>query len=156
MSAGIQTADWVELRNKKRMEWLLNNQSAYEWLDMMMEAVEFTDDLIDKDKEISQERVLNNMTALMIRLPNNEFYLANRTYLTPFVVQAYFAYRDSEKLKGSEDERHKRLAFQLRDYSAEFYHAAAFCVGGWKHLEKISTEMREFFALETYEEWNHG
>lgn len=155
MSAGIQNDEWRELRNKKRMEWLLGNQSAYEFLDIVMEAVEFADDLVDGDKEISRERILGNMTALMIRLPNNEFFLAHRGYLTPFIIQTYHAWRDSELLKNSEDERHKMLAFSLRDYSLELYHAAAFCVGGWKHLENISIEMRKFFALETYEEWNH-
>jgi len=153
MSVGIVSDEWRAERDKKHLEWFLGDAQACAFIERMGEAIEFTDDLVDGDVEISAERVVRNMMALMITLPNNDFFIRNRTYLTPILIHTASAWLDSEELKDSEDERHKMLAFHLRNLSLELYHATAFLVGGWEHLRKIGVDMRTFFAIETYEEW---
>lgn len=156
MSVGKVPQEWIAERNKKRNEWFLGNQQACNFIEIVMEAFELTDDLIDNDKSISDERILRDMMWLLIELPNNTFFIEHRTYLTPFIFQTASAWHDSETLKKSKDESLRRLAFNLRNYGLELYHATAFCVGGWEHLRKVSTDMRTFFAIEKYKEWEYA
>lgn len=156
MSVGKQTQEWVALRDKKHVEWFFGNKQALEFIAIIFEAIEFTDDLIDQDVEISQDRIIINMMNLMITLPNNDFFISNRAYFTPILVHTLSSWIDSEILKHSKDERHKMLAFHLRNTALELYHATAFLLGGFEHLRKIGVEMRTFFALETYKEWKNA
>lgn len=153
MSVGVQSDKWREQRDLKSLEWFLGNRQAYEFVNAIMEALEFTDDLVDQDVDISNDRIVRNLMSVIITLPNNDFFIMNRAYITPILIMTVSSWLDSEKLKESDDERHKMLAFHLRNLGLELYHATAFLVGGFDHLRKVGVEMREFFALETYEEW---
>jgi hypothetical protein len=153
MSVGKVSQEWCEKRDLKHADWFLGNVQACDFIHTVMSAIEFTDDLIDKDKPIDNDIIMRNMMALLIRLPNNDFFINNRQHMSVILIHAASAFIDSEALKTSEDERHKLLAFHLRNFALELYHATAFCVGGWEHLRKVSVEMREFFAVETYKEW---
>lgn len=156
MSVGKQTQEWIALRNKKHSEWFFNDIQALAFIDIIFEAIELTDDLIDQDIEISHDRIIKNMMNLIITLPNNDFFINNRAYFTPLLVHTLSSWIDSEYLKNSKDMRHKMLAFHLRNTSLELYHATAFLLGGFEHLRTVGVEMRTFFALETYKEWLHG
>lgn len=156
MSVGIVSDEWCDLRDAKHHDWFLGNLQACDFIAVVMSAIEFTDDLIDKDKPITTDTIMNNMMALLIRLPNNEFFIQHRAHMTPLLIHTASAYLDSEQLKTSPDERQQLLAFYLRNMALELYHATAFCVGGWEHLRKVAVEMRVFFALETVKEWTNA
>lgn len=156
MSVGVVTDEWRAERDLKHVEWFLGNRQACEFIQLIFEAIELTDDFIDGDVDITNDRIVRNMMALMITLPNNDFFISNRNYLTPILIHTASAWLDSEILKTSKDSRQKMLAFHLRNLSLELYHATAFLVGGFEHLRKVSIEMRTYFALESYKEWLNG
>lgn len=156
MSVGVVTDEWHLKRDAKHAGWFLSNQQACDFIEIVMAAIEFTDDLIDKDKTIDDDMIMRNMMALLIRLPNNDFFIENRQHMSVILIHTANAFMDSEQLKTSKDERHQLLAFHLRNFALELYQATAYCVGGWQHLRKVAVEMREFFALETFKEWSNA
>lgn len=144
---------WIALRNRNRETWMMGNQEAIAFLAALGAYVEMWDDLIDKDKPVSDEMVNDTLGAALLHIACNPFVAANRAYLFPLLVQMISSYEDSEILCRDEDERCRNLAFHLRNYPLELYQACAFLVGGWEHLRRVGPEMRRFFAFESYSEW---
>ncbi len=147
---------WCQLRDERTKEWFLDHPGPIAFIHAMGAFVELWDDLIDKDKEIPDEEINGTFIRVLLDIACNRWFIENAEYLSPLVVQMISAYFDSEELKDDKDIAKRQVAFHLRNYMLEFYHACAFLVGGYNHLRSVGPEIRRFFAFETFEDWEHG
>lgn len=150
------TPQWCELRECNTKEWMMGQPGPIAFLHALGAYVELWDDLIDKDKEISDDEINGTMARGLFDIACNRWFRENADYLSPLLVQMVSAYFDSEELKKDEDVRVRQIAFHLRNYMLELYHACAFLVGGFDHLREVGPEIRRFFAFENFEDWEHG
>lgn len=153
----IGSDEWMAERDQLRIECANGHEDAADFLLAVGDYVELWDDLIDKDTEITDERI-NAAMSNGILLNFNPFAQANAHYLRAFIVQMINSYLDSEELQHDDDPKVRNIAFHLRNHPLELYQAVAFCCGGWPHLRQMSPKIRKFFAFESFEEWEreHG
>lgn len=146
--------DWRKLRDAKLEEWL--GEDGAKCIVLLSTVSETWDDLIDRDKPVSGEEVTNAFLITLVQLDLNPFWKMYKSYLFPVMVVGINAWLDANYINEHKaDRKHLMLAFYIRNYAAELVQIAAFCVGGFEHMRKVSLEVREFLNHETYFEWEN-
>lgn len=149
---------WLQARDAMRVQVCNGDADALTFLEDFMNVIEFWDDLIDGDVPVGPERINAVFVSVLVRFVNNRFWIENRHYLTPFMVMTISAWMDSEEVGDDADRRVRNVAFHIRNYGLELYHAVAFLTGGWDHLREMGPALRRFFSFEAFEDWEkeHG
>lgn len=148
-----ETPNWIEFRNSLRLEAASGNPQALSYLASIMEAAEVWDDLIDHDNPLSAETINSTMFSLMIGLPGNDFFLANRSYLLPVMLTAINAWMDATELERSPDRRLRQSAWWLKQMGVELYGAVAYLTGGFQHMRNVSRKARVILMHEDFEDF---
>ena len=139
--------EWYALRNEKVFEWLSGNSDAINLLLAVNQIIETWDDLIDKDRQLSDERVNLAFYNALVTVPNNNFYIEHRQYLTPIIIQAINTWLDANKLERG-DVNDRAIAYTLRFMGIQLIQALVFLTGGVEKLRKHSIEMWRFLVAE--------
>lgn len=103
------------------------------------------DDLIDKDRLVSDEKVYDAFWQALIELPANPFYRTHEPYLRPLMAAALQDWRDSVKLERRGDYHGRTLAFVLRDQLTSLVVQCAYLVGGMAWMQQVSEAVRMHF-----------
>jgi len=151
----FDSPEWREERNKKLNEWLLGNQDAIRLVLDMGQLIETWDDLIDKDKPISDSDINDSFYAATVSLPLNPFYAQHAPLIASQMIVSINSWQDANALETSDNEKMRMLAFHIRNYTTEILNICVFLVGGMAHLRNTSMEIREFFTHESYANWEH-
>lgn len=149
----VMSVAWQEQNQINKQHWCLGNQNAIAFLNCFFDAVELWDDLIDKDVTIEDEHVNRVFTSLMFTLPANPWFAANYTYYQPLIMASINGFHDANEMCKSDKQHLRNLAFHIRNFGIEIHIATAFLIGGFEHMRKVSREIREFYAFETFDEW---
>jgi len=144
---------WHREAHANREKWFLGHREAINFIAGFFNAVELWDDLIDKDTEIATEHVNSAFLFLMFELPSNSWFVANRAYYLPTIMASINAFHDANEMCNSSSERLRQLAFHIRNMGIELYISTALLLGGYSHMRAVSQEIREFFAFESFDEW---
>ena len=145
--------EWHNQRDANAHRWFLGHAEAIDCIGNILSAFEFWDDLIDKDVELEDDYISKVMVNLLFVLPQNRWFVANTAYYMPLLMMCFSAFFDSNEMCKSDKKHIRNLAFHIRNLGIELYVATAFLVGGYTHMREVSGEIREFFAFETFEEW---
>ena len=145
--------EWRVVRDKHLSNWL--GEDGAKCVVMLSTIAETWDDLIDKDKDLTDEDISQAFILALIKLDLNPFWQQHKPFLYPLGVAAVNCWMDSEELLREGIPRSVMYSFYLRNFCVEMIIMAAFCVGGFSHMRKVSMEIRKFFAHESYFEWEH-
>lgn len=150
--------DWPFKRDSLRLEAANGNAAALSYLSSIMACVELWDDLIDRDKPVSDSDINGLMVAMMVSLPSNEFFTLNKSYLLPLTVTCINAWMDSNELQKSDDKRLRQSAWWLKQMGVELYAAVSYLTGGFSHMRTVSLKARSILMHEDFEnfEMEHG
>ena len=127
------------------------NKEAVDTVLALSTIAETWDDLHDGDKPPSKDRINEAFTLALVKLQVNDFYKANEALFYSQIVTSINAWMDSNQMQDSTDGHQRMLAWFLRSIGHEIASLAAFRVGGWEHMRRVSLEMRLFFQHETLE-----
>lgn len=150
----FDSPEFRQLRNQKLMEWI-GDQHAIVFFLMVTSASEFFDDLIDRDKPVTDETIVGQMFSLLIDMHTNPFFSANKQRLLPIMETAANAWLDSNELQKSGPVGASR-AFVLRDLTIEVLLATIGIVRGRAYLRSVSCDVRNFFVHETLEQFKES
>jgi len=128
---------------------LRGNRSAVEFCQSLFRVSQTLDDMIDGDKNITQNQVMSAFWQSLIEIPGNPFYRANEAYLRPMMAMALQDWRDSVFLERSGDEHQQTLAFVLRDQLTGVVVQCAYLVGGEAWMEAHGPKIRAHFHEDT-------
>lgn len=95
------------------------------------------DDCADRDKSTGPDRIASTLAAFILELSGNPFFLANKAMLLGLMIQSAQAWADSDKRQPEERDVLKGM------YHEVVFHVA-FLVGGWNHLQHVTSECREY------------
>lgn len=117
------------------------------------------DDLIDKDVEVSDEKIDQAFEGALLRLPNNPFYLRNYSFLHPLVMTSIANWHVSNELR--KDEATSKVSWLLRASYNNLTVMVGLIRGGMPLAREVgrvawSDFCTEGESLETYLERNHG
>ena len=108
------------------------------------------DDLIDKDKERTNEEISNAFKTALIDIPSNPFYLAYINDLRPLMMNTILQWQDANKLEASGNSHDKHMAFMLRASFIQLFVYCAFLCGGGGWAETIGPEIRRFYQEDLF------
>ncbi|MBD9415935.1 hypothetical protein IB234_15335 [Pseudomonas sp. PDM16] len=111
------------------------------------------DDLVDRDRPVTDDAIYEAFWQAMIELPANPFYRANDLYLRPLMAGALQDWRDSVRLERAGDHHGQSLAFVLRDQLTSLVVQCTYLVGGSAWMQQVSEEVRRHFHEDTLQEY---
>lgn len=149
----FDTPEWRDERDRLLLEWMLGTTEAVDFLVTLFHIAEVWDDLIDKDKPVSDDQINEAFVMSLFDLGENPFYARHGAFLRPVMVLGVNAWLDSVNYERHADPHWLTWAFVLRNWYMELVSACAFVVGGFAHMRKVSMEARQFFQSETLEQY---
>jgi len=154
MTPEFDTEDWRKLRDTKLLEWT-GDTSAVWFIRQFGDICEVFDDLIDKDKPVTDADIARTLFVALTELPINPFFDKYKYQLIPIIVTGINAWLDANKLeKGSPNDR--AFSYVLRDWYAEVIAYVVYICRGRDYMRAVSMEVRSFFThhetLEQYRE----
>lgn len=145
ITAKYHSDDWFIQRDRVIKSWLNNDQDAFDLLMDLNQASELWDDLIDRDKEVTDENIHAAFTDLILRVPNNPFYIKHRATLHPILVSAIISWRTANELeKGTRSER--AVAYTLRSVDLQILSVMIYLIRGQDAAIKITPEIWRTFV----------
>lgn len=137
--------DWKALRDAKLMHWFGGDRDAVNMLMLLSDITELWDDLIDKDKQVSDGAIHDGFFKVIVSLPNNPFYLKHRAFLTPIIIQSIASWRTANSLAtGSRSER--ALSYTLRNADIQLVTAIVYLTRGQQAMIDIGPVLWTEFA----------
>jgi hypothetical protein len=125
---------------KNKLEWFGGNQDALNMFHMLVDLVHTWDDLVDKDKDVSETQINNAFLIALVYMPSNPFYRAIQDQILPMWMTVLMAYETANKFERDKDEHGIEIAHNLR-YAAG--HVVAYMVQACVGYEKTKEIMPE-------------
>jgi hypothetical protein len=103
------------MNNKKgKLEWFGGNQDALNVYRMLVALVHTWDDLVDKDKPVTEAEINNAFLIALVYLPSNPVYRAIQDHAIPLWATIVMAYETANKFEREKDEQGLEIAHNLR------------------------------------------
>ena len=139
------------LDSKKILIWMKGNKAAAEFIESVLGIAHTWDDLIDRDKEVSNHDINKAFFEALIRLPRNTFYNANFEHLNSVLINSVSNWQIATKLERTGSEYETSIAFILRSSYVDLITQSALLIGGEMWACKVGEEIRRFTHHETYQ-----
>ncbi len=136
----------------RTLELMRGNQAAAHFIELIVELLHFWDDLIDRDKAVSDEVINDRMFKLFVTLPRNPFYASNFSTLNPVLVNAITNWHVANRFERTEADEYKlRIAYIVRSSYVDLITQSALIVGGPAWAVEVGEQIRLYAHKETYE-----
>lgn len=133
--------------------WFKGEQTAVAYCLDLAYISHLWDDLIDKDKQRTDEEINNAFMAALFTIPTNPFFRKYESELRPLMASVVQQWEVSNVLEiGDESDREK--AYMLRAGIYQIFHYCAQLVGGLQWGRKIGPEIYRFYeeTVTSYQE----
>ncbi len=127
------------------------NADAGAFLHDICRVLHLWDDLIDKDKVVSDEDINLNMWRALVSLPCNRFYRANLEILNPILVAAIQNWMVANRMEDGEGAADMPISFIIRSSYVDLVAATALICGGLAFSIDIAMDARRMCHGETYD-----
>jgi hypothetical protein len=135
------------------LNWFGGNEDAANMYHTFVDLSHTWDDLVDKDKDVSETAINNAFLACLVYLPANPFYQKIQVAVMPMWITVVSAYETGNTFEKNKDAHGVEIAHTLR-YAAGHIIAYAMhvCVGPEKAKEFLP-EMWKTVVYERYDEY---
>lgn len=100
------------------------------------------DDLVDRDRDVSDEQINTAFWTVLCELPANPFYLRYQQQLTPILRNILIDWIDSTALERDSGSDGMAYAYGLRASLATLVSQCAWLIGGYGWMRDVSMEIR--------------
>ena len=135
------------------LKWFNGNEDAANMYQMLVDLSHTWDDLVDKDKEISESNINNAFLIALVYMPMNPFYKLIQEQITPMWMSVISAYQVANKLEKENDEHGIEIAHGLR-YAAG--HIISYMVNvclGYERAQEVLPEVWKKVVFERFEDY---
>jgi hypothetical protein len=140
----------IKTDKKFLLKVCMGEAQAANFLFAFFAACHLWDDLIDKDKDITDDRINRAFWAFIVDIPLNPWYQRNILAIHPVMVNAIQEWMVANKLEKSD---RQDIAYTLRCSIVSVVHQAAYICGGYDWAIEIGEEIRRYAQSETYDEY---
>lgn len=128
------------INTEGNLEWFGGNQDALEVYRMLVDLAHVWDDLIDKDKPVTDADINRAFLLCLVYLPANPFYRQIQDAIYPMWITVVSAYETANHYERTKDEHGIEIAHGLRYAAGNIIaYMVVVCVG----LEKAKEYMPE-------------
>jgi purine-cytosine permease-like protein len=137
----------------ERLEWFGGNKDALEMFHMFIYLAHIWDDLVDKDKEVSEDAINKVFSICLIYLPLNNFYRQIQYQIIPMWITIISSYEAANKFERDKDQHGIEISHGLRYAAGNIIAYAIFvCVGAEKAKDFIP-EMWKTVVFERFDDY---
>jgi hypothetical protein len=141
------------MNDEGKLEWFGGNQDALDMFRMFVDLAHTWDDLVDKDKDTSEQAINNAFLICLVYLPLNSFYQAIQRDIMPMWISVVSAYQAANKFEKSKDEHGVEIAHVLRYAAGNIIaYAVHVCVGPDKAAEYMP-DVWKAIVVERFDEY---
>jgi hypothetical protein len=141
------------MNDEGKLEWFGGNQDALIMFRMFVDLAHTWDDLVDKDKEATEQAINNAFLICLVYLPLNPFYQTIQRDIMPMWISVVSAYQTANKFENSKDEHGVEIAHGLRYAAGNIIaYAVHVCVGPEKAAEYMP-EVWKAIVVERFDEY---
>lgn len=94
--------------------WFAGNVDAYDLYRQIVQMTHIWDDLIDKDREVSENEIHNVFGSMLFSIPSNPFYRKFEVEIRALIYTGAVSYQAANLMERSRDGHQLELAHYLR------------------------------------------
>lgn len=129
-----------------KLEWFGGNQDALNMYQAFVDLAHVWDDLVDKDKPVSVEKINQAFLTCLVFLPANPFYRGIQDQILPMWLVVISAYETANFFEKNKDEHGVEIAHGLRYAVGNIIaYAIHVCVGMEKAKEVLPNMWKTIF-----------
>jgi len=126
------------MNQEGKLEWFGGNEYALQMFRMFGDLLHIWDDLVDKDRERTEEEINHAFAIALVYLPANPFYKSIQEQIMPMWLTVISAYQVANHYQNSKDEHGIEIAHGLRYAAGNIIaYAMHVCVGPVKAHEYL-------------------
>jgi hypothetical protein len=129
-----------------KLEWFGGNQDALNMFRMFVDMSHTWDDLVDKDKDVSESEINNAFLIALVYLQANPFYRSIQEQIWPMWMTVVTAYETANTFEREKDPHGIEIAHSLRYAAGHIIaYAVQVCVGPEKAKEVLPEVWKNIF-----------
>jgi hypothetical protein len=134
------------MNTEGKLEWFGGNQDALNVYRMFVDLAHLWDDLVDKDKEATEDAINNAFLICLVYLPANPFYRSIQDQILPMWLTVVSAYQTANKFERDKDAHGIEIAHGLRYAAGNIMaYVVHVCVGAEKAKEILPDVWKAVF-----------
>ena len=141
------------MNSEGKLEWFGGNQDALNTFRIFVDLSHLWDDLVDKDKEATEDDINNAFLICLVYLPANPFYRSIQEQILPMWLTVVSAYQTANKFERDKDVHGIEIAHGLRYAAGNIVAYMMYvCVGPEKAKEFLPDMWKNIF-FERYDDY---
>jgi hypothetical protein len=139
-----------------KLEWFGGNQDALSMYRMFVDLSHTWDDLVDKDKSVSEDAINNAFLICLVYLPLNPFYQQIQKQVAPLWMMVVSAYQTANQFERDKDPHGIEIAHNLRYAAGHIIaYAVQVCLGP-QEAQKVLPDVWKDIVHERFDEYRKG
>jgi hypothetical protein len=106
------------------------------------------DDLIDKDKPLTDEQINSGFSAMVAKIPMNPFFQEHVRELGPLLMSVILQWKDANKLEADGSPHERAMAYMLRNALLQVMAFCIWLIGGDGWYEEAGDKFQRLCAAE--------
>lgn len=147
-----QPVPWGKNTRASVLELMSGNEDATDLVTMVADWSHVYDDLIDKDKPVTDAQIHQAMWTLLGGLDLNPFFQKHSTTLRPLLMAGVLNWHAANQMERSGCVEQLRIAHVLRYSGADVAMVSMLLAGGYEHAVSNAARCR---LLAQYDTWAH-
>lgn len=128
----------MTVTDQTRLEWFGGNVDALNMYRMFIDLSHVWDDMVDKDKDLTEDQTNNAFLICLVYLPSNPFYQLIQRDIMPMWISVVSAFETANQFEKTKDEHGIEIAHNLRYAAGHILaYAVNVCVGPDKAKEVL-------------------
>jgi purine-cytosine permease-like protein len=141
------------MNNIGKLEWFGGNQDALNMYRMFVDLAHTWDDLVDKDRAVSEDAINNAFLVCLAYLPANPFYQTIQQQVLPMWLTVVSAYQVANHFEREKDPHGIEIAHSLRYAVGNIVaYAVHVCVGA-EQAKQVLPEVWKAIFFERFDEY---
>jgi hypothetical protein len=134
------------MNHRGKLDWFGGNEAALAMYAMFVTMTHTWDDLVDRDKPVTEIEINQAFLIALMYLPANPFYQRIQSAIMPMWLTVVSAYETANKFEREKDEHGLEIAHSLRYATGNIVaYAIHVCVGPEKAREYVPEMWKAVF-----------
>jgi hypothetical protein len=136
-----------------KLEWFGGNQDALNLYRMFVDLLHTWDDLVDRDREVTELEINNAFMIALVYMPANPFYKHIQEQIMPMWLMVISAYEAGNKFEREKDEHGLEIAHTLRYAAGHIVSYMVYVCVGRNQAKEIMPEVWKHVVYERFDDY---
>lgn len=138
---------------EQRLNWFNGNTDALKILDLIIELTHAWDDLIDKDKPVTDDQINRSFLIALVYLQSNPLYRQIQDAILPMWVMVVSAYETANTFEKNKDQHGLEIAHGLRYAAGHIVAYASLVCCGPEKAKSVLPEIWKYIYYERFSDY---